>query len=295
MVRLVSSRVHRCYSRSGAQRSARNERLNDFAHLIACTTALLDKDISFTTFGKAVVIPASSSAIGVFLLFIVHTFDLFAAYNAHNMFYKWSREYRKKRAFMASPTNVDMLITSFYFLSSVVFYTVASSVVLKGATLQEKAQKVHVATSFLHFAGSFFNIALSLPGQEYEVPPSMSRAQNMVVALFNAGSLIKLYSALLETSDGVLGPGIQVFLGEAATAANALIWIGSAFNFVRVSKFLAKVHAWVKEEMNKNGKTHYKGLLSWFKSSRVNIETIDNDSELEDFPVDDVEEAKANK
>lgn len=278
MVRLVSSRVHRCYSQKGGNRSARNERMLNVIHVLACTILSAHRDYSFIKSGSLLPSPTNTSGIGFLLVFLVQIFDLYAAIKAHRTFYSRFPEGKKFRSFLDIPTNVDVIVASLYIVSSLVYYFF--SIILKWRTIVARNSMLYVllANYSINFLAAFVNFALSTPSDLF-MPPSMFRWQNVIVGFFTIGSLLKVYSTVLEIVFATRLRQLSLFAGGSMLFADVLIWFGSLLNFRRVSLFLIWARVWINDEMKRRRSSTDARFISWFTSSQSNFDGSDVESD----------------
>lgn len=282
MVRLVSSRVHRCYSRSRGQSSARNERLIDIFHLLACTAVLFDKNF-IPGFAKAESWGSIAISAPYLVLMLIQLLDFYASLIAHRMFYSWTQSRYAPRSFLSTPSTVDGVSTCFYFIGYVM-HLVASS----GCCVPTKGL-ISLAGQLFLLLGVMSNLILSTPSLDFRLPSAMSRAQNAVLAFFLIGIGFNVEAAALNLCLEERTIGHELFSARSAALGAALIWFGSAMNLLRVGKFMLSVQIWISEELRNRSEAEGNGIFSWFRPSKQDyISDLDSDDlEAGDFDSDD--------
>lgn len=289
MVRLASSRIHRCYSRRGGQSSARNERFTGGAHLCACLLLFIShshfllphRNPHFADFAVAA---------GGLLLVAVSLSDLQATFTAHKMFYKWSKSGKLPSGFWSTPTKVDAAISFLYLFGSMLFTATTIPFVKKSD--EGHLSLASVASSGLLVAGGMINIVASIPSLEFRVPGGVARAQNMVVMLFFAGAIGRLTTAVTKRAVGT-GDVRGTFLERMSLFADSLVLLGALFNYVRALHLLRTVNHWASDGNRGVSDKPQRGLLSWFKSSRSSPEMSDYESDIEEIGFDTDEDGHA--
>lgn len=289
MVRLVSSRIHRCYSRNGGQRSSRNEQITDLAHVLGCLLFVVNRNSPTIS---AMITPEMSQEAGTlgWMLFLIsHLSDLRASITAHRMFYKWPKVGKKYNGFFSTPTRVDAAISVFCLGGGLLL---AGSNTYFSKYLDIRSERYMAACSaFLLCIGAFMNLVISLPSLDFNVPPGIARLQNLVVSFFIMGSMIRFNSALAKViAEGEFLPPISA--QWFSLAADLLILLGAAINCLRVQHLLKNVHHWMGDEARGDGDKPPRGLLSWFKSSRSNNEMSDYDSDFDDIVLNSEDETR---
>lgn len=278
MVRLITSRLHRCYSRRGGVRSARNERIIDITHLLACTAFLIDRDFSFLSGRHTLPLPPSVGLFGCALLLFAHSVDLYATVLAHNMFYRISKTPKKLQSFISTPTKIDGLVAACFLIPSILH-----SISVTGL-LRLEADAVAWMNAYLAglvLFGSALNYMLSLPSLDFKMPPPMARAQNSILVLFTIGCVLRVTASSLMVLPVGASAELADFVQTLLMLADLVVWFGSVLNFVRVSRLLKRVQHWASDDIKDKG--NQKGLLSWFKSSKSNELSDFDSSDLEDF------------
>lgn len=291
MTRLVSSRIHRCYSRGGGQRSARNERLVDFIHLCACILLFVKGNISFFPLKSFSDFAGYTSELGGILLVVSNVADLFATLTAHRMFYKWSKSGKRRFSFLSTSTRVDAVISFLHTAGSILFALSTSS--LSKTVDQTVLLFASVTSSFTIVLGSLTNVIASMPSLDYMVPAPMARAQNSVVSLFLMGSLTRLYATVIPASaSNELKNAMQLNLQWLPLTADALMISGSILNLARVMFLVRKVQYWANDGTKSEKATPQRGLLSWFKSSRSHEGMSEYDSDLDDHGIESEDDGR---
>lgn len=278
MVRLVSSRVHRCYSRNGGQSSARNEQIADMAHVLGCLLFFLNHNSPFLSARIAPEISRDAGSLGWIMLLISNLSDLRASLTAHRMFYKWSKASKRNNRFFSTPTKVDAAVSVLCLFGGLL----AVPNTLLSKYLNEKFEwSLAVWSAVLFCVGVITNLVASLPSLDFSVPSGLARLHNLVVAFFMVGSVLRLNTVILiNIAEGLSLP--SMFVRQFSFAADLLILLGASINYLRVRHLLENVHDWVIDDTRADGNKPPRGLLSWFKSSRSNKEMSDYDSDFED-------------
>lgn len=281
MVRLVSSRIHRCYGSNGEAESARNERLNDTIHFISWAFLLLNHNVDLYFLKRSRIIDYIG-AFCAFLLVLVCSIDLQAVATAHRLFYKWPKQGYRHTSFWSIPTKVDFLVSLFYLLGSIL--NVGTIPFLHNSGNEEKVRSIYLAVgSAMCFCfGALVSAVTSIPSLGFLVPGGVARAQNIVVNLFLLGSTFIL-SAGVGRIMVPTGVQINLFFDRLALVGGSVILIGSGLNYMRVMILLRTVERWVVDEKKGNIDRSPRGLLSWFKSSRSNHDTSDLESDDDDI------------
>lgn len=277
MVRHVSCRSHRCYSRHGGQTSARNEKIADLVHLLGCLLLLLSHNSSLMLAESFSQVSRDAELLAWILVLVSNIFDLRASNVAHRMFYKWYQARKHKDRFISAPTIVDGTVSAFCALSC--FLVVSKSYVLWYFDGRFDAH-IMVCSAILMCAGMFVNVVVSLPSLDFSVPSKVAVAHNVVVGLFMVGSVIRLNAALVFhfAEDASLVSSISRGFNFGT---DVLFVLGSILNHARVRHLLKNVENFMTEARGDNGKPTG-GLLSWFKSSRSNDEMSDDDTDFDE-------------
>jgi len=280
MVRLVSSRIHRCYSRRGAQRSARNEKLTNLAHILACTALIASQDLSFLQANKRNVnIPDAVAYFGILVLFSVHLIDIMAILVAHRMFYRLKKSSPKPQSLFTTPSKVDAIIASL-FAAGTLFLTVATvPLSAKESSRWLSANLSTFAGFVLYSAAAIANLVLSLPSLDFKLPPSMARSHNLVSGLFLIGSLFQFQASAAQVFWDKTPVPHDTIQALFSFFSYVLVGLGAVLNGFRVSALLSKVHQWNRDGSRKDEIERKSGLLSWFKSSRSVDENTDTESD----------------
>lgn len=287
MVRLISSRLHRCYSRRGVQRSTQIENLSTIIHLFTWFGLMLALDLSTSLSNHfSFSIPPFFLTLITFQLLTIQIFDFYAAYIAHRKFYRWSKIYKRPAGFLSTPTKVDALITSFHIFGAFILF--ASSCGILGPPWSDGVIPTQVNFFFclVSFIAIVLNLVLSLPSLDFGVPVMLARVQNLVVALFCVATVFKLQ--ILGFQLFVDFPrSAKDFLLKCLLGADTLILTASLLNVVRVAKFLSRTRYWAMEEVKTDRSGDKKGLLSWFKGYRTTADGSDIESDdLDDYDFD---------
>lgn len=299
MVRLISSRLHRCYSRNGLQRSARIENLSTIVHVLGIFALLFARDFSpllptqptFTT-------PPFFVTLTACILLLIHLLDFYAAYAAHYKFYNWSKTYKKPASFLSTPTKIDCLIASFHVCGTFILLLSACGITGPSWSGSNIPPSVNACFCLFSLFAATINLVLSLPSLDFGVPISLARVQNIIVSLFCMATLTKLQALLLPFFSD-LSSSTHDHLARCLFAADLVIFWGSLINIIRVTKFLSTTRYWALEEVRTDqGRTNRRGLLSWFKGSRAVVDRSDVDSEDfddYDFDLDDEDWQKSSR
>lgn len=287
MVRVISSRTNRCYSRSGGQRSARNEKLNDITHVVACSALLLDRELPFMPSQNNGWINFSFGSIGYALLLVVQIVDLYATSNAHQMFYRWAKGTKRGGKFLSTPTKVDALIILMYICGGTIRYTSILTVPWNNRVTEGWRNCSNVIKCCIIVAGTITNAVCSVPSLDFIVPRGMARAQNGIVAAFMVASFVRVYCSMLSVMGGDVAPGVHKIIHDSYLFADVIVWVGAVGNMIRVSKLLCMKNHWKGSNVQSKRNGSHRGLLSWFKSSRSRLETSEGDSEdLDDISIE---------
>lgn len=299
MARLISSRLHRCYSRNGVQRSARIENLSTIIHVTAIFALLFARDFSpLLPTRPTFTIPPFFVTLTACVLLLIHLLDFYAAYAAHHKIYRFSKTHKKPVRFLSTPTKIDCLIVSFHLLGTFTLLVSASGIAGPSWTGPSIPPSVNACFCLFSLFAVTINLILSLPSLDFGVPTALARAQNTIVTLFCMATLIKLQAILLPfISD--LSASTQDVLARCLFASDLTIFGASLINVIRVSKFLSTTRYWAMEEVRTDqGRTNRQGLLSWFKTSRATADGSDIDSDDLDedyFDIDDEEWQKSSR
>lgn len=290
MVRLVSSRIHRCYSRNGGQGSARNEQITDLVHVLGCLLFVVNRNSLTISAMISPEISKEAGTLGWMLFLISNLSDLRASIAAHRMFYKWSKMGKKFNSFLSTPTRVDAAISVFCLVGGLLL--AGSNTCFSKYLNRSSEGYLAVCSAFLLCIGALMNLVISLPSLDFNVPAGIARMQNLVVAFFIMGSLLRFNSALAKVI--VEGDSLPpIFVQRFSLAADLLILLGAVINCIRVRHLLKNVHHWMVNEARGDGDKPPRGLLSWFKSSRSNNEMSDYDSDFDDIGLNSEDDMRA--
>lgn len=280
MVKLVTSRVHRCYSTTGGVRSARNERMNDIMHVLGSTLLLASGVLSLPKVSPASLADRQTmAAFGTGLLTLVQLGDMFAITMAHRMFYQSPRQTNKRKPFFETPTKVDGVVSVLCLVASLAaFFAVrfpGASNPVKDAMFGHQLSVCAFSTFAL---AMFINSVIGSPGQAARLPLALSAAHNVAVCLFlcasAANALLSLFALSMVTNDV-----LRIPLALGTTVAYAMIWAGSVVNFFRVKALLETPRKSLGDSMMSISKRST-GILAWFqpaKSQSNNLSDFDSD------------------
>lgn len=281
MVRLVTSRVHRCYSSRGAQRSALNEKICNLAHVVACTALILHQKLPFTDKNALPNLSASVRGFGVLLLFCLHVVDIIAVINAHKMFYRQKKPAMKSQTFFTTPSKVDAVISCLYLIGSL---SMAVSILLQDSSGYSMLSSaiLEFLSSISFSIGAIANLILSLPSLDFNMPADLARSQNFVCGLFLTGSLFLFQANTASVFWGKVKSDQDKTQVMFSFVSYVILWVGAIANFSRISNLIISVRQLEHDNRTRNETEPRRGLLSWFKSSRSVDETADYDSDLID-------------
>ncbi len=292
MVKLVTSRVHRCYSSIGGVRSARNERLNDIMHLLAVTLVLASSILALpystrTSFADR----QTMTAFGTGLLTLVQLCDMFAISTAHRMFYQSPRQTSKRKPFFESPSKIDALVSALCLAASLAaFFAVRFPGAANVAKDVAFGQKLAVLASSLFLLATFINSVIGVPGLAAKLPGSLLRAHHVTVSLFLAGSAANVAIAAIASSV-LQSDALNGVMAAGCVGSYALIWVGSAVNCSRVSSLLSKARRGSEGGSDDLSNRRPTGFFSWFKASKSDNDAASDSSddfdEEEGFSSDD--------
>lgn len=276
MVRLVSCRSHRCYSRHGGHSSARNERITDLVHLLGCGLLLVNNNSVFSsaTFSS---FSMDAQFLGWMFVLASNLADLRASIIAHRMFYKWHQSRKSKNRFSPAPAIVDGTVSASCVCASLI--VASRNYVLRFVSKRFEIQ-IMACSAFCFCAAMFVNLTASLASLEFCIPAEIAMAHNVVIALFFAGSVIRLNALLVEIlaedASAITLVSRQLHLGAAL-----MLISGSIVNQARVHYLLNKVKSFMTKAGSSNGKSAG-GLLSWLKSTRSTDELSEEDTDFEE-------------
>lgn len=282
MSRLVSSRLHRCYSRGNATSNARAEILTAFLHVAAAIGLFASRDWAVVTgLSKAPTTPRFVHVGASFLLVLVHGLDFCAAMVAHRMFYRWPRVYRRPRSLLSIPSKADGLVVSAYLCGSVVL--LASAVGLAGTkwTSASIPSRTDTIYSLMCVLGAVLNLVLSLPTLDFNVSLVLARFHNLICTTFCIAAVVKLQGAIIVHTTAISDDARRLF-SILALAADTVVVFAAFGNLLRIFRFLSKTQYRVTDEVKGDSDRNKKGLFAWFKSSRSSPDGSDVDSDLAD-------------
>lgn len=282
MVRLISSRLHRCYSRRSVARSARLEKLSAVLHVLAVAGLAVHNE--WGSFFNTATLAAPPPVVligGSLLLILVHTIDFYATLVAHRKFYCWPRGYKRTRGVLSSPTKVDALVVAAYLSASAVL--LAASIGIGGPSWMPSnvPPRIDVAFSAMCALAAALNLVLSLPSLDFGIPLSLARLHNFIAGVFCIASVTKLQCALVSHLPDI-SPDITRLQARICLIADVAIVLAAVANFVRTLRFLAKTRYWAMDNGRNDTERTKKGLLSWFKSSTASANGSDPDSDIGD-------------
>lgn len=290
MVKLVTSRVHRCYSAVGGVRNARHERLNDVVHVVSVTLLLVSCGLEVNMFSGLVKLDHHKVALaGGALLALTQLIDLFATSTAHRMFYRVPRHSSKRRPFVETCTKVDAMVGILCLggaLGCVLSAKFGASVRANDVMIGEKAA-VFGAMSFA--LGALVNAVFGIPSVVVKVAAGITRMHNAVVSLFVAGSMGNLIVALLHLMHDPRMEVIRPVLAVGSVASYGIIWIGALLNFARTAVLQQKHPR--NQDSSSSEDSSYKagvgGLFSWFKPNKTSDGGMSSDYDSEDVDEED--------
>ncbi len=289
MVKLVTSRVHRCYSAVGGLRNARHERLNDVVHVFSVTLLLASCALEVSTFNAMVKLDRHKLAlVGSVLLAITQLIDLFAASTAHRMFYRTPRHSSKRRPFVETSTKVDAMVAILCLvgaLGSVLSAKFGASARAKDVMIGEK---VAVIGGISFAVGTLVNAVFGIPSVVVKVAGGTARMHNAVVSLFLAGSMGNLIVALLHLVHEPRMEVIQSVLAVGSMASYWIIWIGGVLNLVRTS-VLQRKHCRIRDSSSNEDSSSKAagGLFSWFKPNKTSDGGMSSDYDSDELDEED--------
>lgn len=293
MVKLVTSRVHRCYSALGASRSARHERINDCIHVAAISLLLLASALELNQVNTLVKLDRHKVAlVGAALLVLIQLFDLFAASNAHRIHYAPPRHSAKSRPFAEIPTKVDALVGTLCLIGALAI--LASSKLSASGKSHDTIVAEHIAVlaTSAFVAAALVNTVFSIPSLIVKIPSPLARAHNAVSALFLAGATANVVVALANANVSTETLRGNNVLAIGAVLAYATVWLGAVLNVARTGALL-QVRARGRDTLSSDdGSVKGRqspasgGIFSWFRSNNK-----DNGQGGEsDFDSDDIDE-----
>lgn len=283
MTRLVSSRLHRCYSHRGVVKSTRIEKISNIVHVIACFGILFCRDLSFLSSPPPFFTPSLVRILSSFLLLLVHSSDVYATFIAHRKFYRWTKPYKRPVGFLSVPSKVDALAAVLYLCASVTLFASASGLIGKPWTNGMIPTNINFVFCTLSLVAAFINIILSLPSLDINVPSSLERLHNAIIAIYCLACAAKIQCILVPATSTVSPDLLNKFVG-ISFAADAMIVFAAFINVLRAIRFLHKTGYWAADDMKSDQERARKGLLAWFKSkpATATVEASDLDSEEAD-------------
>lgn len=289
MAKLVTSRVHRCYSAVGGVRSARHERLNDLVHVVSVTLLLVACGLELSVFSIMVKLDRHKIAlVGSALLAITQLIDLFAASTAHRMFYRTPRHSSKRRPFVETSTKVDAMVALLCLggaLGCVLSAKFDASARAKDVMIGEKTA-VFGAISFV--LGTLVNAVFGIPSVVVKVAGGIARMHNVVVSLFLAGSTGNLIVALLHLMHDPRMEVIRPVLAVGSLVSYSILWIGALLNVARTGALQQKQSR--SRESSSSEDSSYKGtggFFSWWKPNKSSDGGISSDYDSDDLDEED--------
>lgn len=310
MVRLVSSRLHRCYSRKGGQRSARNERLISLTHLLTVLIPFLSHPLLLSYLPILLTPPIWLPVVQVSLLLVVHLHDFYATFIAHRLYYRWSKVYKRPPGFLATATKVDAAIVACHLSAVLVLFATRAGLVARAPPGAPLPLFVSLAYSIAACVGTLLNAVLALPSLDFVLPGVMMRAHNVVVISFVMASVMHvtcvcLLDSLQMISSVDAGMSVVIAIRQCVQmlrlGADGLVCIGAMVNLARVWRFVsANTRGWAgnggvggigmrgmtTDGNGAKGTRGGKGFLAWWKGRPVDV---GSDAESEDFDEGDTE------
>jgi len=293
MVKLVTSRVHRCYSALGNSRSIKHERLNDIAYLLAVSLLLGDCALAHPRIALFFKFDRHKCALlGSSLLFLTQLLDLFAVYTAHRMHFQTPRHSSKNRPFSDTTTKVDAFITMCYLVGTTAYLGAAKISLNKGGRSSALMNNMATLSGAAFMFGALSNSILALPALVVKVPAPVARAHNAVVGLFLAGSTANLIVVLGRNIDVAQSDSNRELFAVGFMASFSLMWVGGVLNLGRVGALQSRPRARNSftsddESWKRGGNTNRSGgILSWFKSSKSD-QGVDSEYDSEEIDEED--------